>query len=134
MPLVILIILDEFFNDFSLIFMIFHWFWRHFLVQNHGYVDRKSWIFMKCMQIQGAVAPSSVNRFECPDMFLLSKSRDLANGRDLIRCDSRDATQNLRNIRTFSVSFRIRDIDRPNYIHNKGFWEKSRDFQTVVTL
>ena len=102
------------FHDFPLIFMIFHWFWRHILVQNHGYVDRKSWIFMKCMQLQGAVAPSSVNRFELPDMFLVTESRDLANGRDLIRCDSRHAAQNLRNVRTFSAISRIRDIDRPN--------------------
>ena len=69
---------------------------------------------MKCMQLQGAVAPSSVKRFELPDMFFLSESRDLANGRDNIRCDSRHAAQNLRNVRTFSAIFRIRNIDRPS--------------------
>ena len=38
---------------------------------------RISLILVISYQLRGALAPSSVNRFECPDMFLIRTSRDL---------------------------------------------------------
>ena len=44
-----------------------------------------SWIFMNPIKLRQVLAPSSVNRFERPDMFFIRTRRDLAIARDVIR-------------------------------------------------
>ena len=67
------------FHDLSIIFINFHWFLRHFWTKNQWYLDRKLRISMKHSYFQWGVAPSSVNRCWCPDMFLIRTSRDLCD-------------------------------------------------------
>ena len=73
--------------------------------------------FHETPQLWQAVAPDSEGLFELPDMFLIRTHRDLAIAGDVIRWDSRHATQKNRNVQSFFQDFPDPE-DGPAYWYN----------------
>jgi len=98
------------FHDFHWFFIDFHDFMRHFLLQNHWYLDRKLWISMKHEHLSQVTAPSSRGLEKLWDIILIRTRGDLANGGGLIRWEWPDARLFSRDIQKYFSFYQSRSM------------------------